>query len=117
MKRGLLVFLCAWMVFLTVWTGLLAIAVYDREPSSVAAAAPAALDVRDPITVRWETTVDGKVEEVAPPQTMPLWQYVQGEDRSTEGRLDAFEAAFEQDLHHEDPTFHRTHELIDGRTW
>lgn len=117
MKRGLLTFLCSWMVLLTVWTGVLGIAVYEREPASAAYAKPATLDVRDPITVRWETTVGGTRVEAAAPQTMPIWQYVEDRDNTNEARLDAFEAAFESDLHAKDPKFHLTHELIDRKKW
>lgn len=35
----------------------------------------------------------------------------------TSDRQWAFEAAFEQDLHHHDRTFHLTHEFIDGHKW
>jgi hypothetical protein len=35
----------------------------------------------------------------------------------TNDRERGFELAFEQDLHRQDGTFHRTHEFVDGRKW
>lgn len=69
------------------------------------------LDVRTPIVVRYET-VDG--EEIRPPETMPLWQYVQSADYTNRFMLADFKAAFESDLHAHDNTWQMTHELIDG---
>jgi hypothetical protein len=118
MKRGLVWFLMAWMMMLTVWTGVLAVAVLDRDPASVAFARSDLLDVRDRVVVRWETppgTTAGS--EVLPPRTMPLWQYVESGPKATDERLAAFERAFERDLASGDSTFHETHEIIDGRDW
>lgn len=72
------------------------------------------LDSHTPIVVRTE---DASGTQVMPPVTMPLWRYVQEEAAMPSAEMDAFQFAFEADLHRKDPTFHRTHELIDGRTW
>ncbi len=107
----------AWMAVLTAWTLMLSVGVFDRAPASVAYADSAALDVRDLVVVRYETYSDGQLQEVLPPTSMPLWQYVQGGDAAVEDRLERFQRAFEADLHNRDDSFHLTHELIDGKEW
>ena len=52
--------------------------------------------------------------EVSAPETMPLWQYVEARRG---GKDMALRWAIESDLHNGDPTFHLTHEEIDGKTW
>jgi len=116
MRRGTTYFLMLWMAVLTLWTGFLALSMMGRAPVSPAYA-KTTLDVNDPVTVRWEATLDGRIQQIVPPTTMPLWEYVQAGNQSTGDRLEAFELAFESDLHAKDPTFHHTHELIDGRRW
>ena len=78
--------------------------------------APVALTLTSetPITVFFKAP-DGS--NVLPPRTMPLWQYVDVPRASTEASLTSFMAEFEADLHRHDPTFHLTHEFIDGKVW
>ena len=81
-----------------------AVAIHAAEP----------LDCNDLIIRRWETP-DGV--EVLPPELTPLWQYVQEPDFSNAFNESDFRSAFERDLHNGDPTFHLTHEVIDGKEW
>lgn len=74
-------------------------------------AAAAAIDVKTPVIVRYETP-DG--QQIRPPETMPLWQYVQGADNTNRFALADFKAAFENDVHAGDGKWENTHELIDG---
>lgn len=111
-------FMYGWMILLTVWMALLTVEMIGRAPVTVAAADETrVLDVRDPVLVRWEVGDGTERWEALPPRTMPLWQYVKEGDEATAKRLRMFEAAFEQDLHNGDKSFHLTHELIDGKTW
>jgi hypothetical protein len=68
------------------------------------------LDSTQPVVVHYEH--GGVVASRA--TTMPLWRYVEvrrgGEDT-------ILRAAIEADLHAKDATFHRTHEVIDGKAW
>ncbi len=110
--------LFVWMTLLTVWMVFLSVGAFDRAPASVAyAESSRRLDVRDPVVVRFETYSGGERQELMPPQTMPLWEYVQGGDSAVQDRLEEFEKAFEKDLHKKDRSFHLTHELIDGKEW
>jgi len=52
--------------------------------------------------------------DVSAPETMPVWQYVEAQRG---GKDMALRWAIESDLHNGDPTFHLTHEEIDGKTW
>jgi hypothetical protein len=117
MKRGTTYILVVWMALLTGWTAFLGFEMLDRVPSSVAIARPAALDVNDPIQVRYEAKVDGETHAILIPESVPIWRYVEGRDNANAARLEALEQALESDLHRGDGTFHRTHELIDGKTW
>ncbi len=117
MSRRFTVFMFGWMVVLTAWTAVLTMGVSDRVPEAVASVESPMLDVSDPVLIRWETGADAYRQEVLPPRSMPLWQYVQQGTQGTEEHLSAFEAAFEQDLHNGDSRFHLTHEVIDGKTW
>jgi hypothetical protein len=105
------------MTVLTVWTALLSAGFFEPAPVAVAYADSRLLDVRDPVVVRCEAVAGGENQELMPPQTMQLWEYVEGGDSAVKRRLDAFEQAFEADLHNHDKTFHMTHELIDGKQW
>jgi hypothetical protein len=118
LKRSLVWVLLVWMTLLTVWMVFLSVGAFDRAPASVAyAESSRRLDVRDPVVGRFETYSQGQRQEIMQPRTMPLWEYVQGGDRAVQDRLDAFEKAFEKDLHTKDTSFHLTHELIDGKEW
>lgn len=117
MKRGLTWVLVMWMSVLTVWTAMLSVGALQRTPPVATAHAESGmLDVRDPVLVRFETGGDNPVA-LAPPTSMPLWQYVEGGDDEIERRLSQLEAAIEKDLHEGDESFHATHELIDGKEW
>lgn len=94
------------------------IALAGYHPAAVATAAPASTQTLDTVAtlvvVRHETA-DGI--EIAPPETMQLWEYVEKRDADNARRLVELEAAIEADLHAQDPTFHQTHEHIDGKKW
>lgn len=66
------------------------------------------------ITAHWEKP-DGT--QVLPPETMPLWKYIQDPDNANAKEVNDFKFAFEDDLHNHDLTFHLTHEFIDGKKW
>jgi|GEM_PF-2893214 len=78
------------------------------EPRAIA---PLDLDSTMPVIVRHETP-DGV--QVAPPETMPLWKYVEQERGGSDTDL---RRALECDIHAGDTSLHLTHELIDGRSF
>ena len=80
----------------------------------VSAHESAAIDSKTLVIQRWETA-DGT--EVMPPRLVPLWSYVQSSDNAIASDALAFQHAFEVDLNVHDLTFHRTHEVIDGKEW
>lgn len=88
---------------------VVAFAAYARLPEQ-----PEVLSNMTPVIVHWQT-LDGT--EVKPPEVMPLWQYVEPGDTKNAEDLLALKLAFESDLEAKDPTFHKTHELIDGKQW
>jgi hypothetical protein len=65
----------------------------------------------DPIEQHWE---DPDGNEVMPPETVPLWKYVEVERGGPDTDL---RAALEADLHAGDATWHKTHEICDGKEW
>lgn len=115
MARILDIILTAAIVAVIVLAALLLLAPWQPDIiEAVAVHAAEPLDVNDRIIVRWEYP-DGT--EAMPPENVALWEYVWLPVE--EGRADeqAFRSAFERDLHAGDPTFHLTHETIDGKEW
>lgn len=69
------------------------------------------LDYHTPMVVRYETAAGSAVRA---PRLTTLGEYIELSDQ-TEDR--ALRSAIEKDLHAGDPTFHLTHETIDGKEW
>lgn len=102
-------------VYLALWGGSVALSdARAYTDAAIAAHESQPLDCNTLVVQRWETA-DGV--EVMPPQLVPLWSYIQSPDQANAMALHEFEMAFEADLHAGDMTFHKTHEVCDGKEW
>lgn len=71
------------------------------------------LTTQTPVIQQWLDPTTG--ERVIPDKLTTIGELTAGKASAVE--LLHFEIAFENDLHAKDITFHRTHEVIDGKRW
>jgi len=73
------------------------------------------LSTETPVVQKW---LDPETRErIIPDERTTLGMLIFEPDFAHQAELNSFELAFEFDLAKNDPTFHLTHEFIDGKRW